>query len=111
VVAKVTRDRLMCELDTRFPAYGFAEHKGYSTAGHMKALSERGPCPEHRYSFVNVRSLGRRGTVEVTVPDTPGIGGADGVLRGTDEVLVDVAGPPGAPDGGCGTAGVPEQEN
>jgi ribonuclease HII len=111
VVAKVTRDRLMCELDTRFPAYGFAEHKGYSTAGHMKALSALGPCPEHRYSFVNVRSRGRRGTVEVTVPDASGMDGADGVLRGTDEVLANVTGAPGAPGDGCGTAGVPEQDN
>jgi ribonuclease HII len=108
VVAKVTRDRLMCELHTRFPAYGFAEHKGYSTAGHMRALSERGPCPEHRYSFVNVRSLGRRGAAAVTGPETCGPGGAGADLRGTDEVLV---GPPGAPGGGCGMAGVPEQEN
>ena len=111
VVAKVTRDRLMCELDTRFPAYGFAEHKGYSTAGHMKALSERGPCPEHRYSFVNVRSRGRRTTVEVTAPDAPALDGGDGVLPGTDGVLVDTGSMPGVPDGACGTAGVPEQEN
>jgi ribonuclease HII len=57
VVAKVTRDRLMCELHTRFPAYGFDEHKGYSTRSHMRRLGEHGPCSEHRYSFVNVRSI------------------------------------------------------
>ena len=55
VVAKVTRDAMMCELDKAFPDYGFARHKGYSTRSHMRALSEHGPCPEHRMSFVNVR--------------------------------------------------------
>ncbi len=55
VVAKVTRDAIMCDLDGRYPEYGFARHKGYSTRTHMKALAEHGPCPEHRRSFVNVR--------------------------------------------------------
>jgi ribonuclease HII len=55
IVAKVTRDAMMCELDKRFAAYGFARHKGYSTPSHMRALDEHGPCPEHRMSFVNVR--------------------------------------------------------
>jgi ribonuclease HII len=55
VVAKVTRDAMMCELDGEYPEYGFARHKGYSTRSHMKALAEHGPCPEHRRSFVNVR--------------------------------------------------------
>jgi ribonuclease HII len=55
VIAKVTRDAMMCELDKTFPHYGFARHKGYSTRSHMRALDERGPCAEHRMSFVNVR--------------------------------------------------------
>jgi ribonuclease HII len=55
VVAKVTRDALMCELDAGYPGYGFARHKGYSTPTHMKALDQYGPCAEHRMSFVNVR--------------------------------------------------------
>jgi ribonuclease HII len=55
VVAKVTRDALMCDLGGDFPEYGFSRHKGYSTRSHMKALAEHGPCPEHRMSFVNVR--------------------------------------------------------
>jgi ribonuclease HII len=55
IVAKVTRDALMSELDGRFPGYGFARHKGYSTPSHMRALAEQGACPEHRQSFVNVR--------------------------------------------------------
>jgi len=56
VVAKVTRDRLMVALHKRWPAYDFARHKGYSTAEHMAALAEHGPCPEHRFSYVNVRA-------------------------------------------------------
>jgi ribonuclease HII len=56
VVAKVTRDRMMAELDTRFPAYGFATHKGYSTPELQEALRAHGPCPEHRFSYVNVRA-------------------------------------------------------
>ncbi|MCU1595696.1 MAG: ribonuclease [Frankiales bacterium] len=55
VVAKVTRDRMMAELHDRFPAYDFAKHKGYSTPEHMAALATHGPCPEHRFSYVNVR--------------------------------------------------------
>jgi ribonuclease HII len=55
IVAKVTRDAIMRELDKSFSEYGFARHKGYSTPSHMKALAEHGPCPEHRMSFVNVR--------------------------------------------------------
>ncbi|MEU5867874.1 MULTISPECIES: ribonuclease HII [unclassified Nonomuraea] len=59
IVAKVTRDRLMVDLDRRFPQYGFAEHKGYVTPGHRLALERHGPCPEHRYSFVTVaRGMG-----------------------------------------------------
>ena len=59
VVAKVTRDRLMAELDGRFPSYGFATHKGYSTPEHQAALEAHGPCPEHRFSYVNVRGVVR----------------------------------------------------
>jgi ribonuclease HII len=57
VLAKVSRDRLMVQLDSHHPAYGFAEHKGYSTPFHTAALAEHGPCSEHRYSFINVRRL------------------------------------------------------
>ena len=55
VLAKVSRDRLMVKMDTQFPGYGFAEHKGYSTPMHSAALHDLGPCAEHRYSFINVR--------------------------------------------------------
>lgn len=52
ILAKVTRDRLLVEMDARYPQYGFAVHKGYGTAAHTAALKEYGPCPEHRMSFL-----------------------------------------------------------
>ena len=55
ILAKVTRDRLMVALHDEFPAYGFALHKGYATPSHLAALSEHGPCPQHRRSFAPVR--------------------------------------------------------
>lgn len=55
VVAKVTRDRHMVELDRIYPRYGFASHKGYGSQAHIRALFEYGPCPEHRRSFRPVR--------------------------------------------------------
>lgn len=55
IVAKVTRDRMMAQLHTRYPAYDFATHKGYCTPEHQEALERHGPCPEHRRRFVNVR--------------------------------------------------------
>jgi ribonuclease HII len=57
VIAKVTRDRIMREMDCEFPQYGFAGHKGYITAAHTKALNEHGPCVQHRRSFANVAAL------------------------------------------------------
>ena len=54
IIAKVTRDRIMRELDIKFPQYGFAKHKGYITAAHTKALNAHGPCIEHRRSFSNI---------------------------------------------------------
>jgi ribonuclease HII len=57
VVAKVTRDREMCEMDTKYPVYGFARHKGYGTREHLAALAEHGPCPLHRRSFAPVRDI------------------------------------------------------
>jgi ribonuclease HII len=57
VIAKVTRDRIMREMDLDFPQYGFAGHKGYITATHTKALNEHGPCAQHRTSFANVAAL------------------------------------------------------
>ena len=57
VIAKVTRDRIMREMDMEYPEYGFAGHKGYITAAHTKALNEHGPCAQHRTSFANVAAL------------------------------------------------------
>ena len=57
IIAKVTRDRIMRELDTQYPDYGFAKHKGYITAAHTKALNQHGPCIEHRRSFANIAVL------------------------------------------------------
>jgi ribonuclease HII len=60
IVAKVTRDRMMRELDERYPVYGFCRHKGYGTEEHLRALAEHGPSPVHRRSFrcVPVDGLG-----------------------------------------------------
>lgn len=57
IVAKVYRDRLMMELDSRFPGYGFAEHKGYATPAHQDAIRRLGPCSIHRKSFDYIREL------------------------------------------------------
>jgi ribonuclease HII len=57
VVAKVTRDRIMRQMDSEFPFYGFAGHKGYITAAHTQALNEHGPCAQHRQSFSNIAAL------------------------------------------------------
>lgn len=83
VLAKVTRDRIMVEMDGRFPGYGFAEHKGYVTDEHSMALTSHGPCVEHRFSYANVAAAApdvvvgsararRRGTVSVAAVDSPG---------------------------------------
>jgi ribonuclease HII len=51
VIAKVTRDRLLTDLDAKYPGYGFAKHKGYGTSEHVAALARLGPCEIHRRSF------------------------------------------------------------
>jgi len=51
ILAKTHRDRIMEELEQRYPGYGFAKHKGYCTSEHLNALKSLGPCPEHRKSF------------------------------------------------------------
>ena len=56
IIAKVTRDREMAELDLLFPDYGFAQHKGYPTALHMEKLTQHGATPHHRRSFAPVRN-------------------------------------------------------
>ncbi len=57
ILAKVARDRILCEYDARWPGYGFAQHKGYPVPGHLEALRRLGPCPEHRRSFAPVRKV------------------------------------------------------
>jgi ribonuclease HII len=80
VVAKVTRDRMLTALHGDFPQYDFATHKGYVTPEHSAALTAHGPCPHHRFSYVNVRAA------------MSGVGnGAEAVVRQTvhppDELL------------------------
>jgi len=60
ILAKVARDAEMARLDTVYPGYGFAQHAGYGTALHQRALADLGPCPEHRRSFAPIaRLIGR----------------------------------------------------
>ncbi len=57
IVAKVSRDRLMVELDARYPGYGFARHKGYGTPQHRESLFRLGPSPVHRLSYAPMRLM------------------------------------------------------
>lgn len=57
IVAKVYRDGLMIEYDRQYPGYGFAEHKGYATPAHRRALRELGPSPIHRMSWAPIRAV------------------------------------------------------
>jgi len=57
IVAKVSRDRYMVELDSLYPGYGLARHKAYATRQHLLSLQQLGPCPIHRQSFAPVRRL------------------------------------------------------
>lgn len=64
IIAKVTRDRELIELDQRYPGYGFAAHKGYPTARHLQALRDLGVTPFHRRSFAPVKNLLAAATAE-----------------------------------------------
>lgn len=55
IIAKVTRDRIMREMDKLYPNYGFVKHKGYGTKFHIEKLKQHGPCPIHRLSFNKVK--------------------------------------------------------
>jgi ribonuclease HII len=57
IIAKVTRDRLICEADKLYPEYGLAKHKGYGTKMHMEALKKYGPCEIHRKTFAPVKDM------------------------------------------------------
>lgn len=98
VVAKVTRDRIMRELDTHWPQYGFAEHKGYVTPEHNAALREHGPCSEHRMSYSNVAAVAaRREDGRAGSCDRPGpaedAGAGSGRSAGTVGVALELGGP------------------
>ena len=69
IIAKVTRDREMEELDRPFPGYGFAAHKGYGTAAHLAALRRLGPSPHHRLSFAPVAEASSRFQVPRSRPE------------------------------------------
>jgi ribonuclease HII len=56
IIAKVERDHLMEKMDQKYPQYGFAKHKGYGTADHIRAIRKYGPCPIHRRSFEPIKS-------------------------------------------------------
>jgi len=57
ILAKTARDRLMIEMDTVYPGYGFASHKGYNAPIHQQALNTLGPCPAHRRSWAPIKAL------------------------------------------------------
>jgi ribonuclease HII len=75
----------MVELDGRYPGYGFADHKGYSTDEHMTALAAQGPCTEHRFSYANVAQASGGEEPEVSAgrlkPRSNVLGRVEGVGR------------------------------
>jgi ribonuclease HII len=74
ILAKVTRDQICVEHEERYPLYGFALHKGYSTPAHLAALVEHGPCAWHRRSFAPVREAEARRAglpCDGTTPEQP----------------------------------------
>jgi ribonuclease HII len=81
VLAKVTRDRIMVELDERHPGYGFADHKGYITPEHTLALRDRGPCPEHRFSYANVAAVSGRADCPPRTRRPAHLGGIESMAR------------------------------
>ncbi|HSP37622.1 MAG TPA: ribonuclease HII [Frankiaceae bacterium] len=84
VLAKVTRDRIMCRLAEEYPDYSFERHKGYSTPEHTDALQAHGPCPEHRFSYVNVASTVRMSSVVDLVGQDEPVGQDSEVQSGTE---------------------------
>lgn len=67
IVAKVARDRMMCELDQLYPEYGFRDHMGYGTPQHLAAIARYGPSPIHRRSFTPVRQLRLPGVYKLSL--------------------------------------------
>ncbi|TSE00142.1 ribonuclease HII [Skermania sp. ID1734] len=85
ILAKVTRDRMMIELDQKLPGYGFALHKGYNTPTHTAALAQLGPSSEHRMSWRNVAGLVRGSRVSMVAT-------VDATELELDPVAADVSG-------------------
>jgi ribonuclease HII len=104
VLAKVSRDRMMRDLHERYPLYGFDRHKGYVTDDHVRALTEHGPSPVHRYSFVNVTRIAgqARPASPEPLPELTGpgelIGPADPAIAGpAGDLVTSGISPAGAP--------------
>lgn len=57
IIAKVSRDWMMTEIDKQYPEYDFAKHKGYGTKAHFAKIAEHGPCPLHRFSFSPIKEM------------------------------------------------------
>jgi ribonuclease HII len=95
ILAKVTRDRMMVELDGRLPGYGFAAHKGYNTAEHTAALQVLGPTDEHRRTWRNVRQTGAVSPDgierDMTGPDAIGTDAAESDMLECGPVAADAA--------------------
>jgi ribonuclease HII len=69
IVAKVSRDRMMVDLNALYPGYGFGQHKGYGTPQHQAALARLGPCAVHRFSFAPLQRLAARNKVQTNSID------------------------------------------
>jgi ribonuclease HII len=70
ILAKTARDAYCMDMETKYPGYGFAKHKGYPTAAHFAILRELGPCPEHRRSFGPVHDTLQICTGQANPPKT-----------------------------------------
>jgi len=93
IVAKTHRDRLMDELGTQFPLYGFERHKGYSTPEHQAAIRTHGPCAIHRKSFTFIRELcGEYSTLFYDLKGRLDVAGARAELQAFDDELAACAG-------------------
>lgn len=60
IIAKVSRDWMMTEIDKQYPEYEFAKHKGYGTKAHFAKIAEHGPCPLHRFSFSPIKEMAEK---------------------------------------------------
>jgi ribonuclease HII len=101
VLAKVSRDRMMRDLHERYPQYGFDRHKGYVTDEHVHALEQHGPCPVHRYSFVNVVAAAgpsdRAAVSTVAAQETGGAEAEAGSVEAIEALVASRLSPAGVP--------------